>query len=87
MFGQGSTSAFQYCKQCNADTRRGDPRLPFSFLQRLVTAADTSDNKGWRLRTQPDVQVESVQPPYSQPAYLPYPLCCFNTQAIIQLAE
>lgn len=54
MYGMGSTSAFKYCKACDADTRVGDPTKPFSFLRRLMHPdLDT----GWNLRSLRSVQV------------------------------
>lgn len=56
MYGMGSTSAFKYCKACDADTRVGDPTKPFSFLRRLLHSED-DEGTGWKLRTIQSVRV------------------------------
>lgn len=55
MYGMGSTSAFKYCKACDADVRKGDPRKPFSFLRRIVHGNESGE--GWTLRSKQSVQV------------------------------
>lgn len=59
MYGMGSTSAFKYCKACDADTRLGDPTKPFSFLKRLIHG---NSGTGWNLRSAQSVQVRCSTP-------------------------
>lgn len=59
MYGMGSTSAFKYCKACDADVRVGDPRKPFSFLRRILHG---NDSEGWTLRSLASVHVSVFEP-------------------------